>query len=142
MNSYGMVCLHPWMLCSFSSADFPQLATLPTPMPGSRRSNRDTSHHLTRPTAAQSMIKSSTNSITKLREFLEIALIWLGLVSLLLVAVVDVGQLTLCQGNHEANCDNGANLSVCVPGQLNFTGYRLHWKYVDAALYFPSRGRG
>ncbi|OXV06553.1 hypothetical protein Egran_05677 [Elaphomyces granulatus] len=30
-------------------------------------------------------------------------------------------------GNHEANCDNGANLTVCVPGQLNFTGYRHHW---------------
>ncbi|KAK9235148.1 hypothetical protein V1525DRAFT_284764 [Lipomyces kononenkoae] len=30
-------------------------------------------------------------------------------------------------GNHEANCDNGSNLSICVPGQLNFTGYRQHW---------------
>ena len=30
-------------------------------------------------------------------------------------------------GNHEANCDNGANLTLCVPGQLNFTGYRAHW---------------
>lgn len=30
-------------------------------------------------------------------------------------------------GNHEANCDNGANLTLCLPGQLNFTGYRAHW---------------
>ena len=32
------------------------------------------------------------------------------------------------QGNHEANCDNGGDLTICVPGQLNFTGYRAHWK--------------
>jgi len=25
-------------------------------------------------------------------------------------------------GNHEANCDNGANLTLCLPGQLNFYG--------------------
>ncbi|KAK1757556.1 Metallo-dependent phosphatase-like protein [Echria macrotheca] len=31
-------------------------------------------------------------------------------------------------GNHEANCDNGSDLSICIPGQLNFTGYRAHWK--------------
>lgn len=36
-------------------------------------------------------------------------------------------------GNHEATCDNGSDLSVCVPGQLNFTGYRQHWKYVSLA---------
>ncbi len=30
------------------------------------------------------------------------------------------------KGNHEANCDNGADLSICVPGQLNFTGYYAH----------------
>ncbi|KAF8851428.1 Metallo-dependent phosphatase [Acephala macrosclerotiorum] len=30
-------------------------------------------------------------------------------------------------GNHEANCDNGADLTICPPGQLNFTGYRAHW---------------
>ena len=34
-------------------------------------------------------------------------------------------------GNHEANCDNGADLTLCLPGQLNFTGYRAHWKWVD-----------
>ena len=54
-------------------------------------------------------------------------------------------RLTLSQGNHEANCDNGANLSVCVPGQLNFTGYRLHWKYVhnihDPAFPFQYLGQ-
>jgi allantoicase len=33
-------------------------------------------------------------------------------------------------GNHEANCDNGANFALCLPGQMNFTGYRHHWKYV------------
>ncbi|KUJ12559.1 Metallo-dependent phosphatase [Mollisia scopiformis] len=30
-------------------------------------------------------------------------------------------------GNHEANCDNGANFTICPQGQLNFTGYRAHW---------------
>ncbi|KAF4627702.1 hypothetical protein G7Y89_g10449 [Cudoniella acicularis] len=30
-------------------------------------------------------------------------------------------------GNHEANCDNGADLTICLPGQTNFTGYRAHW---------------
>lgn len=38
--------------------------------------------------------------------------------------------LILHPGNHEANCDNGADLTICPPGQLNFTGYRAHWKYV------------
>ena len=36
-------------------------------------------------------------------------------------------------GNHEANCDNGSDLSICLPGQLNFTGFRQHWKYVSSA---------
>lgn len=35
-------------------------------------------------------------------------------------------------GNHEANCDNGGNgpytTSVCMPGQMNFTGYRNHFR--------------
>ncbi|RDW56545.1 purple acid phosphatase-1 [Coleophoma cylindrospora] len=35
-------------------------------------------------------------------------------------------------GNHEANCDNGGyktwNTSICVPGQLNFTGYINHFR--------------
>jgi acid phosphatase type 7 len=39
----------------------------------------------------------------------------------------DVPYMVL-PGNHEANCDNGSNLTLCVPGQLNFTGFRAHWK--------------
>ncbi|KAJ5902116.1 Metallo-dependent phosphatase [Penicillium taxi] len=41
-------------------------------------------------------------------------------------------------GNHEANCDNGGttdsvhnisyNVSICMPGQTNFTGYRNHFR--------------
>ncbi|KDR66696.1 hypothetical protein GALMADRAFT_80567 [Galerina marginata CBS 339.88] len=41
-------------------------------------------------------------------------------------------------GNHEANCDNGSakdksnnityNVSICMPGQTNFTGYRNHFR--------------
>ncbi|KAE8421091.1 Metallo-dependent phosphatase-like protein [Aspergillus pseudocaelatus] len=41
-------------------------------------------------------------------------------------------------GNHEANCDNGGtsdsthhisyNVSICMPGQTNFTGYRHHFR--------------
>ncbi|KFY05487.1 hypothetical protein V492_08504 [Pseudogymnoascus sp. VKM F-4246] len=35
-------------------------------------------------------------------------------------------------GNHEANCDNGSDLSICLPGQLNFTSYRAHWNMPSA----------
>ncbi|KAK9490467.1 Metallo-dependent phosphatase-like protein [Lipomyces doorenjongii] len=35
-------------------------------------------------------------------------------------------------GNHEANCDNGSELDICLPGQLNFTGYRAHWNMPSA----------
>ncbi|GLB39268.1 putative iron/zinc purple acid phosphatase-like protein C [Lyophyllum shimeji] len=41
-------------------------------------------------------------------------------------------------GNHEANCDNGGttdhrynvsyDVSICLPGQTNFTGYINHWR--------------
>lgn len=41
-------------------------------------------------------------------------------------------------GNHESNCDNGGytdktnhityNVSICIPGQTNFTGYRNHFR--------------
>jgi hypothetical protein len=35
-------------------------------------------------------------------------------------------------GNHEANCDNGGtsgyHVSICVPGQTNFIGYRNHFR--------------
>jgi acid phosphatase type 7 len=35
-------------------------------------------------------------------------------------------------GNHEANCDNGGSsgygLEVCMPGQMNFTGYINHFR--------------
>jgi hypothetical protein len=35
-------------------------------------------------------------------------------------------------GNHEANCDNGGTgsytTSVCMPGQMNFTGFRNHFR--------------
>jgi acid phosphatase type 7 len=35
-------------------------------------------------------------------------------------------------GNHEANCDNGGTgpytTSICMPGQMNFTGYRNHFR--------------
>jgi acid phosphatase type 7 len=41
-------------------------------------------------------------------------------------------------GNHEANCDNGSNLGICLPGQLNFTGYRSHWNMPSG----PSGGVG
>ena len=47
-------------------------------------------------------------------------------------------QLTLCPGNHEANCDNGGttdkatgqkyNESICMVGQTNFTGYINHFR--------------
>ena len=86
------------------------------------------------------MIKLSTNSTTKRRNFPKIVPIWSPLVSLLVDAAVDICLLTLCQGNHEANCDNGSNLTICVPGQLNFTGYIAHWKYVDAILNFHVPG--
>ncbi|KAL2020100.1 hypothetical protein VTK56DRAFT_8904 [Thermocarpiscus australiensis] len=36
-------------------------------------------------------------------------------------------------GNHEANCDNGSDLGICLPGQLNFTGYRQHWNMPSAS---------
>ncbi|SPQ27132.1 ffa39850-3af5-4b87-92ed-066b155dde47 [Thermothielavioides terrestris] len=36
-------------------------------------------------------------------------------------------------GNHEANCDNGSDLDICLPGQLNFTGYRHHWNMPSAS---------
>src|SRR5258706_13513071 len=104
------------------------------PMPGSRRRKGDTSSHSTCMMVAQSMIKFSTNFTTKLRNFLEIVPIWLPLVSFLIDTVVEVCLLTLCQGNHEANCDNGADLTICLPGQLNFTGYIAHWKYVATIL--------
>ena len=45
-------------------------------------------------------------------------------------------------GNHEANCDNGGttdtahnityNVSICMPGQTNFTGYRNHFRMPSA----------
>ena len=45
-------------------------------------------------------------------------------------------------GNHEANCDNGGtsnkatgqeyNVSICLPGQTNFTGYRNHFRMPSA----------
>ncbi|KAI1613774.1 Phosphodiesterase/alkaline phosphatase D [Exophiala viscosa] len=45
-------------------------------------------------------------------------------------------------GNHEANCDNGGyadktnnityNVSICVPGQTNFTGHRNHFRMPSA----------
>ncbi|OBT70844.1 hypothetical protein VF21_10156 [Pseudogymnoascus sp. 05NY08] len=35
-------------------------------------------------------------------------------------------------GNHEANCDNGSDLTICLPGQLNFTGYQAHWNMPSA----------
>ena len=45
-------------------------------------------------------------------------------------------------GNHEANCDNGGytndatgvtyNVSICMPGQTNFTGYRHHFRMPSA----------
>ncbi|OQO11458.1 hypothetical protein B0A48_03185 [Cryoendolithus antarcticus] len=48
-------------------------------------------------------------------------------------------------GNHEANCDNGGTkdkahnisytVSICMPGQTNFTGYRNHFR-------MPSRQSG
>jgi len=35
-------------------------------------------------------------------------------------------------GNHDSNCDNGGyksfNISICITGQLNFTGFRNHWR--------------
>lgn len=41
-------------------------------------------------------------------------------------------------GNHESNCDNGGttdpnthisyNVSICIPGQTNFTGYKNHFR--------------
>ncbi|KAF8968595.1 metallophosphoesterase [Flammula alnicola] len=35
-------------------------------------------------------------------------------------------------GNHEANCDNGGthgfDVTICVPGQTNFTGFRNHFR--------------
>src|SRR5215469_4587536 len=108
-------------------------------MPGSRRRKGDTSRRLTRMMAAQSMIKFSTNSTTKLRNFLEIVPIWLLLVCFPVYAAIETCLLTLCQGNHEANCDNGADLTLCLPGQLNFTGYIAHWKYVDTILNFTTR---
>jgi hypothetical protein len=45
-----------------------------------------------------------------------------------------IDQFLTFKGNHEANCDNGADLSLCLPGQLNFTGYRAHWKYAYSTL--------
>jgi acid phosphatase type 7 len=45
--------LSPWMLAFvFSLADLPQRATLPMPMPGSRRRRKDTSRHTTSPITA------------------------------------------------------------------------------------------
>ncbi|EXJ73453.1 uncharacterized protein A1O5_03213 [Cladophialophora psammophila CBS 110553] len=45
-------------------------------------------------------------------------------------------------GNHEANCDNGGytdkyhnityDVSICIPGQTNFTGYRNHFRMPSA----------
>ncbi|KAK4993090.1 hypothetical protein LTR66_006095 [Elasticomyces elasticus] len=45
-------------------------------------------------------------------------------------------------GNHEANCDNGGykdkahnisyDVSICMPGQTNFTGYRNHFRMPSA----------
>ncbi|KAJ5584663.1 Metallo-dependent phosphatase-like protein [Penicillium hispanicum] len=45
-------------------------------------------------------------------------------------------------GNHEANCDNGGTtdkvhnisytVSICMPGQTNFTGYRNHFRMPSA----------
>jgi len=47
-------------------------------------------------------------------------------------------KLIRMQGNHEANCDNGGttgkvhnityDVSICMPGQTNFTGYRNHFR--------------
>ncbi|KAF8884283.1 metallophosphoesterase [Gymnopilus junonius] len=35
-------------------------------------------------------------------------------------------------GNHEANCDNGGthgfDVTICIPGQTNFTGFRNHFR--------------
>jgi hypothetical protein len=69
-----------------SSADFPQLATLPTPIPGSRKRKQDTSHQPTCTITVLSMIKSSMHFTTKLPKFLKIVPIWLALVSFLIDA--------------------------------------------------------
>src|SRR6266480_3589813 len=83
------------------------------------------------------MIKFSTHSTMKLSHFLKMFPIWLPPVCFPVYAAVEICLLTLYQGNHEANCDNGnPNVNICVPGQLNFTGYRAHWKYVDTVLNF------
>lgn len=51
-------------------------------------------------------------------------------------------------GNHESNCDNGGttdsvrnityNVSICIPGQINFTGYINHFRMPSN----ESRGTG
>lgn len=96
------------------------------------------SNHLTWMMAVQSMIKFSMNSTMKLSNFPEIVPTWLPSVCFPFYAAVEICLLTLRQGNHEANCDNGSNLTICVPGQLNFTGYIAHWKYVDTVLNFTA----
>jgi acid phosphatase type 7 len=77
------------------------------------------------------MIKFSTNSTVKLSNFLKSVPTWSLLVRSHIGIFNSSAPLTSFQGNHEANCDNGSNLTICVPGQLNFTGYIAHWKYVN-----------
>ena len=98
----------------------------------------DILHRSTPMITAQSMIRFLMNFTTKLKRFLEMFLILLHLVSSAVVAAIEICLLTLYPGNHEANCDNGANLAICVPGQLNFTGYIAHWKYVNTIPNFNS----
>lgn len=45
--------------------------------------------------------------------------------------LTSVKPYMVAPGNHDANCDNGGSgsydISICLPGQLNFTGYLNHW---------------
>lgn len=75
----------------------------------------------------QSMTRSSMTSTMRSKRSQEMSPTWLALVSFVALGKLENTKVDKPLGNHEANCDNGANLSLCLPGQMNFTGYRAHW---------------